>query len=408
MKDESSMSQSSANSGNKQDRQDIAPSPHEDDDSLKQTEHGEERSAPAPTTSDSMQQSASPESKRKAKTPRRGKSPITTLPELLQYAYSRRGQKLAVNKKTASQIAQAVTLGDGTIEQVQSLAKDDTLLAVPKQLLLVALQYDSLRPLSSALQRSVAAACRFHAATPVLQLIQIDPPVDEDAVDDHFAAAVRFDYRGQLPQESGKPLSKAHADKLRSNLVATLALWLIVRHRMSVDQVTRILFRAVWTPSAPRPKSVLDRARLFAELHDWPTAGMICASFAEEAETHRIAADDAEASLSKANVELKAKEAKINELTNTIEERDRTIRNWEERHRQVEADHEIAITHIRDDYESLRARVLRSLGRELDLLETGLQALRRDPPKVHVMVDHAERAMAGLHDEVEQLKGERA
>ena len=67
-------------------------------------------------------------------------------------------------------------------------------------------------------------------------------------------------------------------------------------------------------------------------------------------------------------------------------------------------DRGIERTHIQDAYESLRGRVVRRLEGELSLLKEGLHALRRDPPKVAVMDDHADRAIDGLTREIEQLR----
>jgi hypothetical protein len=46
------------------------------------------------------------------------------------------------------------------------------------------------------------------------------------------------------------------------------------------------------------------------------------------------------------------------------------------------------------------------LREEKDLLEEGLHALRKDPPRVHVMQDHAERAIEGLQNEINRLTGD--
>jgi hypothetical protein len=46
------------------------------------------------------------------------------------------------------------------------------------------------------------------------------------------------------------------------------------------------------------------------------------------------------------------------------------------------------------------------LTRELELLDEGMLAIKREPPKVHVMVDHGERAMGGLRDEIKSLQAE--
>lgn len=64
---------------------------------------------------------------------------------------------------------------------------------------------------------------------------------------------------------------------------------------------------------------------------------------------------------------------------------------------------EIALIHAKNDLEQLRATTIRKIEAEVDLLQDGLSAIRRDPPKVHVMDDHAERAIDGLRNIVNML-----
>lgn len=66
-------------------------------------------------------------------------------------------------------------------------------------------------------------------------------------------------------------------------------------------------------------------------------------------------------------------------------------------------EHEDEKAHMRDDYEKLRGRMLGRLRQEVSLLEDGLHALRKQPPKIHVMEDHAERVIDGLKREIEWL-----
>ena len=58
---------------------------------------------------------------------------------------------------------------------------------------------------------------------------------------------------------------------------------------------------------------------------------------------------------------------------------------------------------LKDDYQRLRGTVLRRLRADLSLLGDGLHALQRDPPKVNIMRDHAERVLDSLREEAERL-----
>ena len=101
-------------------------------------------------------------------------------------------------------------------------------------------------------------------------------------------------------------------------------------------------------------------------------------------------AKELEEKLASANAQIEAAKAQVERLENEI--------------RSARSAYENEKAHMRNDYEELRGRVLRRLREELSLLDDGLQALRQDPPKIHVMDDHAERAIDGLKREMERLK----
>ena len=58
--------------------------------------------------------------------------------------------------------------------------------------------------------------------------------------------------------------------------------------------------------------------------------------------------------------------------------------------------HDDAKAHWNADYAKLKGQTLRRQREELTLLSEGLHALRCNPPKVHVMIDHVERVIDGL------------
>ena len=56
------------------------------------------------------------------------------------------------------------------------------------------------------------------------------------------------------------------------------------------------------------------------------------------------------------------------------------------------------------EYEKMRGSAIRCIEEQLELLRVGLVALHRDPPKPHVIDDHASRAVEALTAELERLK----
>jgi len=107
-------------------------------------------------------------------------------------------------------------------------------------------------------------------------------------------------------------------------------------------------------------------------------------------ERARARADRLQFELSEACANLESAKARNDELQSQI------VRERRE--------HDDERAHMRDQYEELRGRVLRRLRQEVALLDEGLHALRKQPPKLHVMDDHAERALDGLKSEIERIK----
>ena len=90
-------------------------------------------------------------------------------------------------------------------------------------------------------------------------------------------------------------------------------------------------------------------------------------------------------------------------LSTEIKQRDEKIAKLVKALDKETQNHQNTRLHLQDDKEQLRTRLLRRLKAEVSLLDEGLHALRRDPPKVHVMEDHAERALEGIKKEIKEL-----
>jgi hypothetical protein len=60
--------------------------------------------------------------------------------------------------------------------------------------------------------------------------------------------------------------------------------------------------------------------------------------------------------------------------------------------------------HLRDDYAKLHSQMIRGLNSDLTLLEEGQIALSRNPPKVDVMIDHADRTISRMKKQLRQLR----
>lgn len=62
------------------------------------------------------------------------------------------------------------------------------------------------------------------------------------------------------------------------------------------------------------------------------------------------------------------------------------------------------LAHLQDDYEKMRTRILRRLLADVELLNDALSAAGKTPPRTVVVIDHLERVIEGIQNEIKTLK----
>ena len=200
-----------------------------------------------------------------------------------------------------------------------------------------------------------------------------------------------------------EPMKKGESERCKVNAVCCLLLWFRATRGMSLERFRRHLQKNLWKPAARLYETEAEKLRVLVSAKDSSAASIACALMEEWAleQSRRAytAVQAEERAVSRAReldgrlIEVRAK------LAASRTEIDRLEREFTQE-RQTYANER---AHLKDGYERLRGQVLRRLRDELLLLDEGLHALRREPPKVHVMVDHAERAIDGLKREMERL-----
>ncbi|MEN8133892.1 MAG: hypothetical protein ABFS45_27790, partial [Pseudomonadota bacterium] len=159
----------------------------------------------------------------------------------------------------------------------------------------------------------------------------------------------------------------------------------------------------LWQPQALATKDETARLQTLTDIRDMAGVGMACLGFKHQADQQMQIADSAKRAEKSAVERLQSLKSSYEELQRDIEERDRKISKLHEVLQTEKQTHEHTRMHLSDDLEHLRSRLLRRLKAEVSLLDEGLHALRRDPPKIRVMEDHAERALDGLKREIKEL-----
>ena len=205
--------------------------------------------------------------------------------------------------------------------------------------------------------------------------------------------------------EDEKKLTKRQCDQCRKNAALCLLMLFWGSRGTSVERIRRHLQSTLWAPTSRGKRSDREELYTLISTRDPAAASVTFTSLDEAAFEQRRRAETAiraeERALSHV-AHLEEQLANVNrDLAEATAEAERVRQEFEE----AGQAHATARAHSKDDYERLRGQMLRRLKEELSLLDEGLHALRRDPPKVHVMIDHAERAIDGLKREMEQLKG---
>jgi chromosome segregation ATPase len=229
-----------------------------------------------------------------------------------------------------------------------------------------------------------------------------DGPSDEGAV-----RAVTSQSYASLPWPEGlTALKKVEAERCRVNALCCLLLWLRETRGIAFERIQRYLQTAIWAPAARRHRTDSQKLRVLMKTRDAAGIAVACSELENQILEYGQQAADSRRAEERAAMRVKELEDERARVEAQIEAAKAEIERLTEGIDSARRAHENERAHIRDDHERLRGRVLHRLREELSLLEEGLHALRREPPKVHVMEDHAERAINGLKREMEQIKGD--
>lgn len=352
--------------------------------------------------------------KRSAVTTRQLGAPISPRPEIetldqfIEYAYSRRGQRVAVKPKAGQRLAQNSRIDDEALSRLQALAESDILLAVPRQLLLFSRELKGLPRLQASINTFVSNVMLRHpvfANTAAQAVIRNLPDAPQPAQ----AVLAISDYAPAASQ--GKDgLKPGDLKVLRLNAGQLLAIWVACDRGLDADDLMPLLHQAIWEPAARELADGNSRLRALTDVEHPEVIGLACQRFRQQASDARASQDRAQRDAEslrkhvaevdeqhqKARSELEAAQAELAALRkNTVTE----LSN-------LRAQHEVERVHLRHAHDQLRGRMVRRIEEGLQMLEVGLTALRNKTPRVEVMVERAEHVVDTLRAEAAMLKGE--
>jgi hypothetical protein len=352
--------------------------------------------------------SSEEQSPKKQKSKKSAKQEIRSLSQFIEYAYSRKGQRISGTfNKVEKAICQDYILSPDNLAQLLEYAKNDILLAVPKELLLVSRNIVGYPRVKSEIRSFVEKVLKNHYLflEPELALVLNNHP-------DAFTPEQALNKLAQatLPSsaEPADEISNKNLDQqvLRINAVYCLAVWFVETRAFSIEKITQMINIALWMPSISEAMDETAKLKALTEIRDIEGVGLVYAILKKETDRNAALAEKANRNQENLIEQINCLNDEIDKLKLTQQENIAKVQNLVSELESEKNAHAHARIHLGDDKEHLRARVLRRLKTEVSLLEEGLHALRRDPPKIHVMDDHAERALDGLYKEIKELESE--
>src|SRR5262249_38834363 len=151
--------------------------------------------------------------------------------------------------------------------------------------------------------------------------------------------------KGDQQLRKPKPTELA---KLRTNAVYTTVIWFAETRGVSVAEMSRALFFALWQPQAQKILSAPGRLRALTEISDAASAGVACQTFAEETERQSAVAQMARRERELAHDQVSSLERQTEELTQTLRERDRALADLNQDLSDRKKDYETALTFQQD------------------------------------------------------------
>ncbi|MCK6421967.1 MAG: hypothetical protein L6Q73_13825 [Aquabacterium sp.] len=331
-----------------------------------------------------------------------------TLEQFVEYAYGRKGQPLTLKSKVEKQIAQNARLDDAALSRLLQLTKGDTLLAVPRQILLLSQEVTGLPSLKAALTSFVANVMLRH---PVFSDAGVQgalrnlpeglPPAE---------ALTRVAAFEPPPSAEAEPLKGGDLRDLRHNAVRLFVTWLAVNRSLNSEELSSLLFQVVWQPAAKDLADDNARLRALTDIGQAAGVGLACQRFRQQAIEARAQQDLAQREATSLRDRLSAAETQLSGTAEQLEAVRAELQALRESSSAemgaLRRQHADERTHLQHELEQLRGRLVKRLTDSVDMLEVGLSALRKDTPRVPVMVERAEHVVDALRAEVQELREE--
>jgi hypothetical protein len=332
------------------------------------------------------------------------KSPsLYSFRDLVHAVYGAKGRRLKPKKVEIAAMRSAAKLEPSEPEDLLHLSASDRTLKQTLELMLLSMEWHDR--FGGEIWKFVHEVLRRHPAFLPEPLVGgmanlLDGPSEEDAV-----RTVTSRPYASLPWPAGSAeMRRKEIEQCRTNALWCLLLWFRRTRGTTLERIQGYLQTSIWAPAAHRYKTDQQKLRALVDASDFGGIAVACSALEKEALERARQAAVANSAADRAAARARELENKLSGTEAQLGAAKGQVERLSEATIAARSAHEDEIAHMRSDYEELRARVQGRLREEVSLLDEGLRALRRDPPKVHVMEDHAERVIDGLKSEMERLK----
>lgn len=327
------------------------------------------------------------------------------LAELLRAAYGAKRKRLKVGKAEMEALRLASTMDSQERAALLELAATDRTLERTRDLLLLCMERMGNHPVAGAVRAFAAGVLRGHPAYRAETLNGVLENLPETSGEEESLRALMAQDFAALRWTDGVPqLTKSEAGKCRANALCCLLLWFHETRGTSSDAIQRHLFEFLWSGPAARQRGDARLLKALMLSRDRVAIGLVWSGLERRVADFARAAAGAREVAARAEARAEALAGELADMRQRTEAAEDRVSHLESEIEGLRKKHADELAHLRNDMEALKGRLRSRLRREVELLQEGLQALKRQPPKVHVMEDHAERAIDGLKSEIDQLK----
>lgn len=348
---------------------------------------------------------------KKSTKPAKPKQEIATLEQLIATAYARKGQLATPKPSVMRAIAAEPRLDEEANTRLLALADADTLLAVPRQLVLLSREIEGLPLLRDALVSFLMVVMIRHPAFELLgpEVTGSDLP-EAAAMDQALSHLMAYEAAAPAhpPVEGKDAIKPQDLIALRHNAVHLLVTWWSCRHGLSLEKLAGLLQQAVWEPAARNLADESARLRALTEVQQPAALGWVSQRLRQQASDASAAQQRAERSAVALRTRVSELEMELGQANAELEVRahalDEARSLSKQQLDQVQQQHHAERAHLQHDLEQLRGRLVRRLNDSIEMLEVGLTALRNKTPRTEVMTERAEQVVDALRAELGNLR----